>query len=260
MLCYIIIRPCGTKPVRVDSFTMGLSMMERSAYSVMTLPFVFLWIALFLKSPGIRLAMVLMSALGGLAGPISEYWHLRDYWHPDYFLPVAVGDWRFGIEDYILTFAMAGTAMSLFEKFAAKKEWGPLPPVSWRILFRLDMAGNFGILMMILFASIIGMNSIYAILLTILVCSAALYRTRPAWLLSILPAAAAFSLFYWMVLKFLLMPLFPGIIERWWNLDALWGVRLSVVPIEEPLWAFGVALFAGPAYRACSTGRMKNVR
>jgi len=235
-------------------------MMDNLAYAVMALPFVILWILLFLKSPGIRITMLLMSALGGLAGPISEYWHLRDYWHPDYWLPVAVGNWRFGIEDYVLTFAMAGTVMALFEKIGAKKEWDPLPPVSWKILFRLDMIGNFGILLMILFASIIGMNSIRAILLTILVSSAVLYWTRPAWILSILPVASAFSLYYWIVLKFLLMPLFPGILEGWWNLEALWGFRLAGVPIEEPLWAFGVALFAGPVYRFCSAGSQKNFK
>jgi hypothetical protein len=227
--------------------------MNTSAYSAFAAPFVLIWIILFLKSPGIRMALLVMSAFGGLAGPIGEYWFLRDYWHPDYALPMRIGNWRFGIEDYILTFAMVGTAMALFEKFGTKKEWGPLPPVSWRSLFRMDMIGNFGILLMIFFASIVRMNSIYAIMLTLLISSAALYWKRSAWIPRVLAVTAGFSIFYWAVFRFAFMPLYPGILERWWNLGALCGVRLLGVPVEEPIWAFSVALFVGPLYRACST-------
>jgi len=229
-------------------------MMSSYAYTFMILPFAAAWIVLTIKSPRSRGAIWVMSALGGLAGPISEYWHLRDYWHPDYLLSINVGGWRFGAEDYVLTFALAGIVMALFEKFGAKKEWGRLPRVSWKCLFRLDMIGNCGILLMILFTLVFRMNSIYAVLLTLLISSAALYWKRPAWIPKVLPVAAAFSIFYWMVFRFVFMPLFPGILERWWNLEALWGVRFAGVPIEEPLWAFGLALFAGPVYRVCSGG------
>lgn len=95
--------------------------MITSAYGVFAVPFILLWIVLFLNAPGIRISILVMSALGGLAGPISEYWHLRDYWHPDYLFAFNVGGWHFGAEDYIFTFALAGIVMALFEKFSAKK-------------------------------------------------------------------------------------------------------------------------------------------
>jgi hypothetical protein len=234
-------------------------MMDSLTYGLMTLPFVFLWVILFLKSPDIRGEMWVMSAFFGLAGPISEYWHIRDYWHPHFLFALTVGGWRFGIEDYILTFAMSGTVMALFEKFCTKKEWGPLPPVSWRCLFGMCMIGGFGILLMILFASIIRMNSIYAILLTLFVVSAFIFWKRVEWIRRALAMAFAFSIFYCILFRFIYMPAFPGIFERWWNLDALWGVRLGGVPLEEPVWSFAAALFAGPVYRFCSEGRMKKV-
>jgi hypothetical protein len=233
----------------------GNRKMNSTAYGLFALPFIILWIVLFVKTPGIRMPMLFLSALGGLAGPISEYWHLRDYWHPDYWVALDVRGWRFGIEDYLLTFGLAGTSLALFEKFGAKKAWGPLPPLTWKSRLRLDMIGNMGVVMMALFASVMGMNSIRAILLVILIFSCVLYGFRPAWFLRALPVAAAFSLFYFAVLRFYLIPLFPGIIERWWNPEALWGLWIAGVPVEEPLWAFGVALFAGPVYRACAMGR-----
>ena len=229
--------------------------MNNAAYALFALPFILAWIVLYVKTPGIRRPMRFLSALGGLAGPISEYWHLRDYWHPDYLVTLDIRGWRFGIEDYVLTFALAGTSLALFERYGAKKEWGPLPPVTWKSRLRLDMIGNMGLVMMALFASVMEMNSIRAILLVILIFSCALYGLKPGWFPRALPVAAAFSLYYFIVLRLFLMPLFPGIMERWWNMDAIWGMRIAGVPVEEPVWAFGVALFAGPIYRACSIDR-----
>jgi hypothetical protein len=224
-------------------------------YAVMTIPFVAAWIIGYILSPGRRLAILWTSIILGIAGPISEYWHARDYWHPNYLLPIAVGNWRFGIEDYILTFAMAGTAMALFEKLTAKKGWKPLPPVSLKSLFKLDMWGNSGILLMILFISILGMNSIYAIILTLLIVSAVLMTLRPEVIPLVFPIALIFGCLYWLCFALLFLPMFPGLFEKSWNLEALLGIRLAGVPVEEPLWAFCVALFVGPIYRACSTPR-----
>lgn len=232
--------------------------MHSFTYVFMLLPFFTLWLVLFIQSPAIRNPLLMMSALSGLAGPISEFWHYQDYWHPDYLLPIKLGNWRFGIEDYLLSFFLAGIATALFETVAIKKGWKPLPPVSWKYLIRLDMFGNAGILLIIFFSSIMRLNSIYAILLALLLLSVVLYCKKPDWLFYALPLAFAFSVFYWILFRFAFMPAFPGIFEKWWNLKALWGIRLFGVPVEEPLWAFGVALFGGPVYRYCCGDLKKN--
>ncbi len=227
--------------------------MYQFAYPALTLPFIILWILFFTRYPTFRMPMLITSALYGLAGPLGELWFLQDYWHPDYWLPVAIWKWRFGIEDYVLTFTMVGTAMALFEKFGTENEWGPLPSVSWKSFYRLYMIGCFGLALMIIFNWVIGIKSMHATLLTCLITYTVVYWRRPLWILRLLPVATGFALFYWCVLRFIMMPLFPGIIDRWWNLEALWGIYLAGVPLEEPIWAFGVALFAGPVYRVCST-------
>jgi hypothetical protein len=227
--------------------------MDQLAYLTITLPFIILWILFFTRYPTFRMPMLFTSALYGLAGPLGELWSLQDYWHPDYWLLVTIWKWRFGIEDYILTFAMVGTAMALFEKFGIEKVWGPLTSVSWESFYRLYMIGCFGISLMIVLNWVIRMKSIDATLLTFLITSASMYWKKPLWILRSLPVASLFALLYWSVLKFIMMPVFPGILSRWWNLEALWGIELAGVPVEEPIWAFGVALVAGPAYRFCST-------
>jgi hypothetical protein len=226
---------------------------DQFAYPAFTLPFVILWIFSFIRYPRFRMPMLCTSALYGLAGPLCELWSLQDYWHPDYWLPLEVGKWRFGIEDYILTFAMVGTAMALFEQFGTDKKWGSLPSVSSVSFYRLYMIGCFGISLMILFNWSVNIKSMHATLLTFLITCTFMYWRRPIWILRMLPVASGFALFYWCVFRFIMMPLFPGIVDRWWNLEVLWGIYLAGVPLEEPLWAFGVALFAGPVYRLCST-------
>jgi hypothetical protein len=118
--------------------------MIRCAYLVFCLPWAAAWLLFFKGFPRLHSSMLLMSALSGLAGPISEFWHRADYWRPEYGGPLAIGPWRFGIEDYLLTFAMAGVSMALFEIGPFGKALRPLPAPTWKTLVRLDMWGIWG--------------------------------------------------------------------------------------------------------------------
>ena len=84
--------------------------------------------------------------------------------------------------------------MALFEGLASRFGWDAPGPMSFRTLLRMAMRGNFGILCMILFASVFGMNSIYAILVTLLNSTATLFGKLPKASLPALPAAFVFSL------------------------------------------------------------------
>jgi hypothetical protein len=222
------------------------------AYAVFSLPFVIAWMFLYLRSTRLRPSMLGTSAFMGLAGPIGEFWHGRDYWHPDYLVSLSIGSWRFGLEDYVLTFAMAGTVMAIYETWAVRLGWSPLPRLSFKAMVRLDMWGNFGIVSMFLFTSLLRLNSIYAIVLSLLISSAVIGAIRPAGMLHAACIAVVFAAAYWLLFAFFFMPLFPGILENWWNLDALWKIRIAGVPLEEPLWAFCVALMVGPLIRLSS--------
>ena len=47
---------------------------------------------------------------------------------------------------------------------------------------------------------------------------------------------------------FIFTKVYPGIIDKWWMLDNLSGIRLIGVPFEEFLWAFGMGMMTGPLY------------
>ncbi|MBN2200674.1 hypothetical protein JW777_01835 [bacterium] len=226
--------------------------MPSYAYTVLCIPFLVLWAFLYARNPALRKHLFWMSALLGIAGPIAEFWHTRDYWNPGYLAPVKIGPWRFGLEDYILTFAMAGIAFVLFERIYTGRGADPLPEWRWKTLFCLDMAGNAGILCMAFFIYILKINSIYALISSIAAASLVLFGRRREWLPAAALAASIYALGYLLFFRLFMMPLFPGSLERAWNLEALWGVRLAGVPAEEIAWAFMLALFVGPIIRACS--------
>lgn len=226
--------------------------MPSHAYAILCLPFVGLWGFLYARNTALRKHMLWMSALLGIAGPIAEFWHTRDYWNPGYLVQVTIGPWRFGLEDYALTFAMAGIAFMLFEWILARRKAEPLPAWKWKTLLCLDMWGNAGIACMAFFIYILKVNSIYALISSIAVVSVVLFGRRRKWLLSAALAASVYAFGYWFFFRFIVMPLFPGALERAWNLEALWGVRPAGVPAEEIVWAFVLALFVGPVVRACS--------
>ena len=226
--------------------------MFRYAYLVGSLSFVVAWGLLYLGFAGARRAMLWTSLLLAPAGPISQYWHLQDYWRPTHLVRVEIGTWRFGVEDYLFAFAFAGLASGLFE-FQARARGLPAPgPFSWLMVYRMLGYGTLGLTLMAILASGLGWNSLYAGALALFLPAVLMIGSRgELWLLSLATAsevAVLFWLFYWA----LFVPLFPGVIEAWWRLEDVSGLRLMGVPLEEPLWAFFGGLFGGPAYRCCA--------
>ena len=225
------------------------------AYLTGSLFWLAIWMALFCLLKKQRRAMLWTSLCLAPAGPINEIWSLRDYWHPAYVWEFRWGTWRLGGgEDYLLAFALAGIGAGLFEACWGRRGPAPLPPLGWRTAWRLAIWPALGLL---LFGAgtAAGLHSIHALILAVgLAATAMIGRRMDLWrtILPLAPAAAlAYGLFYWLVF----LPLFPGIIEAFWNLDNTWGVRWGGVPLEEIAWAGLTMLFAGPFLRAALTPR-----
>ncbi|MFQ5895989.1 MAG: lycopene cyclase domain-containing protein [Nitrospinota bacterium] len=222
------------------------------AYLIGSLSFVAAWGLLYLRATGARRAMLWTSLLLAPAGPISQYWHLQDYWGPAHLVRVELGAWRFGAEDYLFTFGFAGLASGLFEVQAQARGLPPPGPFSRWVVCRMVGFGTLGLALMALGASGFQWNSLYAGVLAIFLPAILMVgNRRELWWLSLATAAevaALFWLFYWA----LFIPLFPGVIEAWWRSEGVSGLRVMGVPLEEPLWAFFGGLFAGPAFRCCA--------
>lgn len=189
-----------------------------------------------------RGAMLRGSAAFAVLGPIFEYWHLADYWHPAYLVSITLGGLTFGLEDLLFSFAFAGICIGLLRMLLGP---GGLSVIREGFGERFFLVWP-GIAAFWILVYCYGVNSLYAISVGCLVSSALVLFMRPAWTVPALWTALVVSALMWVFYWGYFLVLFPGIIESWWEMDALWGVALAGVPLEEPLWALAAALFIGP--------------
>jgi hypothetical protein len=193
----------------------------------------------------------------GHAGPISQYWHVRDYWSPIYIAKIQIGNWVFGIEDYIFAFAFAGLCSGIFDLLARKsgqKELLRFDPMGFlgSVLFGLACLLIMGVLIVFL-----TLNSLHAIVVAFLISAASILAQRPKLITPAVQSACITAAVMWIFYSGFFLQLFHRIVSEWWNVNTLSGMTMGGVPIEEVIWAWTAALFAGPAIRYCM-GRRGN--
>ena len=221
-------------------------------YTISSFFFLAIWFVLYIFLPQCRRSIFWTSWNFAPAGPITEYWHYSEYWYPPYLVDIIIGNWHFGVEDYILAFSIAGISSAIFEILAFKKGLENIPAVSAKTYFKMKFWGVIGFGLMIIIASV-GLNSTIAIILTMAIVALIIqYRHLNIFSLAI-RGAVIFTIIYWLYFIILLIPIFPSVIKTYWNLKNTCGIRLTGIPIEEFIWAFFACLFAGPVYRVCST-------
>jgi hypothetical protein len=222
------------------------------AYLTASLILLGFWLLCFCFMKKERKALFWTAIIFAPAGPFSEFWHLQDYWHPPYLIDIKIGDWLFGIEDYITTFSLSGIAAGLFEYGFRKTDGPSLPVMTWKTFLKLHGWGLLGLALMLLFYNVAGMCSIHSILLTIVICSAIMLWSKRQMLKLLLPLSFLFGFMYWIFLVFIFMPLFPGVLPALWKLETTWGFMIAGVPVEEFLWGAAIMLFGGPVLRVNS--------
>lgn len=221
-------------------------------YTICSLSFLIIWIVLYIFLPQHRRSIFWTSWNFAPAGPIAEYWLYSDYWHPPYLIDIIFKNWHFGIEDYVLTFTMAGISSAIFEILASRKGLETIPKISSKTYWKMKFWGFIGFIIMI-FSSMLGLYSIYAITLTLgIIIILIQYKYLNIFALAIV-SAVIFTFLYLLYYVFFLLPVFPGVIEKYWNLQNTCGITWIGIPIEEFIWAFLACLFAAPVYRICST-------
>lgn len=82
----------------------------RFAYLPSVLSLIIPWLAIFLSRSDLRRKMIHFTILGSIAGPVSQIWYLRDYWHPAYTLGSKYGF----IEDTIFAGLFVGITIVLY--------------------------------------------------------------------------------------------------------------------------------------------------
>ena len=223
--------------------------MSSFTYLLASLAFVTLFGLLFLCRPDGQRAMWSTGLTMAPMGPLSQYWHMKDYWEPIHVLRWIVGAWRFGIEDLLFAFAFSGTSAGLFMWLVEGRSKRPSILPTGRISparMALWVALLLGLLS--LGTDGFGWNSLYGINFAFVVPTVWFLYRQPAYVFpaSLVGAIAASGM--WVFYLAIFNPLFPGVFSEWWKQEALTGIELLGVPIEEPVWAFFGGVFCSLLY------------
>lgn len=198
------------------------------------------WFLLFLFRKDLRKEMLIVSGIGGCAGPISQLWYVQDYWKPQTVTGTTVG-----IEDFLFGFLIAGISAVLYEELFGKHFAKRTDRRHHWSMFAVPLLGVFLFSFNVLF--FLGINSIYASIGGFLVVSGVFLFYRKDLLIDML--VSGFLVGALMFLAYLLyLFVYPDAIHHWWELQNISGVFVYGIPIEELLWAFGWGMVGGPTY------------
>lgn len=211
----------------------------RLGYFTLDVIILIFWLIFFIYRKNLRKEMIIMSLLTTPFGPLSEYFYLKDYWHPGSIIisnPI--------IEDLLFAFLIGGIGAIIYEEISSKYLVNRHLQKHYHILTILISTLILG---MILFNKILGINSIYATFISFLIIYLIIVFIRhdlviPGFLNGLFLGIS--SLVYY----FILLQFFPEIFQKFWYLNNISGLFIWKVPIEEVLWFFNWGLVSGLLY------------
>jgi Lycopene cyclase len=171
------------------------------------------------------------------------------HWHPDLILTIHIGNWTFGLEDYFFAFAFGGICTGIFELLITRIWQAEDIRFNLKTFIRLLGIVLFSLMLMGALSRLFYLNSLPAISISFVLIAGIIFYKRSIFvfpgLVTALLMMCSMWLFYWgFFLRF-----YSDVIGRWWLSNALSGITLSKVPIEELIWAGSAGLFIGPAVR-----------
>lgn len=203
------------------------------------------WLVIYAGLPRFRAQMLKASLWTSLLG-LTEPLFVPSYWNPPSLFSLAQRT-GFDIESLILGFAFGGIGIVLYHVFAGTR-LEPIPAGERRR--SLHRHHWFAILSpMALFILLVWLpwNTIYPGIVAMAVGGVATLICRPDLKVKIWLGGAAFLLLYVVFLLGLAWSS-PGYIERVWNLQALSGVVLYHMPLEELLFGFTFGMYWSGVY------------
>ncbi|MFA5796427.1 MAG: lycopene cyclase domain-containing protein [Candidatus Woesearchaeota archaeon] len=194
-----------------------------------------IWAVIWIVKPSVRKEMIWASIITASFG-LTELIFVPEYWSPPSLFNLAATT-GFDIESLIFSFAVGGIAAVLYETFIKFEhvKIDHTEKISSRHRFhKLALASPFfAFLPLYVFTSI---NPIYSASIGMLVGSIAAMLCRPDLTKKIVIGSVLFlGLYFVFFMTFNLV--YPGIVEQVWNLDAISGILILGVPVEELLFA-----------------------
>ncbi|MBI4991579.1 hypothetical protein HZB96_05830 [Candidatus Gottesmanbacteria bacterium] len=226
------------------------------AYLIANFFFLAVWLVIFWRAKNLRKPMLIMSLITAAFGPISELWYFADYWKPEVALPLPIIG---GVEDLLFGFSIGGIGAfayeSLFVRGICKCEEKKLKR-EWFLFVFFAAVG----LSMIILNNLLGLNSIFASSIGMIVVAAIMLYIRPDLITNAIGSAFLVAGIMF-VIYFLGQEVFPGShawMLRIWKLSSTpkGVIILKHIPWTEMLWGLSWGLVWGPMYEFLVGARM----
>ncbi len=201
------------------------------AYLVLGIFFFGLWIIFYALRPDLRPMMLWASLAGAISGPLSEIWYFKDYWLP----PTIVGQGVISPEDVLFGFSVFGVAVAALPTITRTYFTDQYPKHSWLLAaFILSFFAGF-----LLFTDLLGINSIVAASLTLLLWTTGIVMVRRDLFWLSFKSGLLLTVFS-IIIYIPLLEVANDYLRQYWLLwDQPIGITiLGGAPLTEVIWYF----------------------
>jgi hypothetical protein len=200
-----------------------------------------------LKSHEIRKEMLVVSAWTSLLG-LTEPLFVPAYWNPPSLFNLAQTT-GFDIESIIFSFAIGGIGYALYMAlFPVGHE--PSVPRDERIDTRHAYHLPLLLTTPVIFISLLlgtHLNPIYDAIVAMSAGGIATWYCRPDLKQKMVVSAVLFLILYYLYFQ-TLIAMFPGYVQRVWNMGAISGIMITGVPVEELIFAGAFGFYWSTVY------------
>lgn len=211
----------------------------------------------FLKSKENKKEMLSVSfwtALTGLAEPIF----VPEYWLPPSLFDLALNT-GFDIESVIFSFGTGGIAVIIYEWiFRTSHESIPISKRHGHHHLHIFALFATPIIFLVLFW-IADWNVIYSVIISMTLGGLLAWYCRPDLKNKMITSAFIF-LFLYFIYFLILIALSPGYVEKVWNLEAISGILIFGIPLEELLFAFSFGFLWSSIYEHITWKKLKLIK
>lgn len=228
-----------------------MGMLESYLYLLGTLYLLAVWLLFFLLKKN-RKEMLYMSMTGAALGPVAQYFHLQDWWSPEFIYGFPIH-----IEDLLFGFAVLGIASVCYETVFREYE-RRVPRSNTRVTtvfaYSVVIMGFLFFLVAALVLHSLAATIIGSVLIIVLIL-----HKRPDFLQ---PMFATGALLPVISIPAYLVPLSidPTWVDTVWFNENLTGARVAGIPIEEFVWYFFIGASLSALWELAHNTRFVRMR
>jgi len=218
------------------------------AWLLWSLLLVGIWTVIYFifKSRETKRKMLVVSLWTSLLG-LTEPIFVPSYWSPPSLFDLAHKT-RFDIESLIFAFAAGGVVFALYNFLYRKNErrMPELSHFSHRHRFHRTILWSVPIIIIVLFFATT-LNPIYDFIIAGVIGGLLTWYCRPDLAKKMVASAGLFLVLYYFYFL-TLIAVYPGYVERVWNLNNLSGLLITGIPLEELLFSIVLGFYWSSIY------------